>query len=484
MARIDYAEHQKEYDRLYESDPSLSVSDYCNLKGLKYASARRYIKRPKKAEGSSKPSGKGVRDKSSSQSKMKTRRSPAQQKWANYFRDFLVRATKNPSLTMVKFAEENELKAPTVRKKFKELRDDPDFRQLLDLYDAQNAQLSDMKADKRKKKRGSSKENSAGVTAHQNARTAQANKEAGIDPCADAHDPNDAHTSDLAHLYRKIMQRGDRFATNDKTNNHHGGYSKASSLVPEMLEIITSIDPLSVSHELLLARSQYLKMNNVINERMQLYEQKIADGERFYKEHKDGEVIDAVVKRDALLFGYAPRLRELEGSITTMIGLENRRAMDSRKQLIEEMKLPFHLPREEAEIVIQVLDLRERNNWDALTTAKNIERLGAKVPPALLLELKASMEEPEEEIIEGGTTIEELDQISADYYAKQEQYVNVDLPKRREEVAEATAKLTAQENGEEEFTANEIDAAAKEQAEYDDLEGLDSEDSDEGFESL
>ncbi|MCG6418839.1 hypothetical protein K6U51_12430, partial [Vibrio fluvialis] len=123
---------------------------------------------------------------------------------------------------------------------------------------------------------------------------------------------------------------------------------------------------------------------------------------------------DRVIKE--LIFAYEPRLSQLEYSIANLVSLENKRAFDYRKQLHEEMKMPHYLPAEETALVVEVLSLRDRFGWDALTTAQNIEKLGAKVPPALMMELRDEIENAEPEILDGEVSPEEFERRQVEYF--------------------------------------------------------------------
>ncbi len=466
MTKPDYTKHQAEFERRLADNPKLTARQYCEESGLKYATARRYLSKSK-AKGESKP-------------KTKTRRTKSQQVWADLLSEFLTRATKNPTLTMAQFAQEKDVNPRTLRRQFNEMRKSDDFRSLFDLYDRKLAQFSDVVRDRRVKSGDrttalADRRKSAQTRAA--ARTAQ--NEENDQPAQNAQPTH----FDLADVADFASNKADRFERSSGRPALHGGYAEMTGFLPQVLDALTDVDPLSVCNELAFARAQYARMNRVINSRLEVYEEWEQSGDI---PEVDGEAMDLDKERDRLIFGYAPRLRELESSIANLASIENRRALDSRKQRIEELKLPYHLPNEETQLVISVLELRERNHWDAITTAKHIERLGAKVPPALMMEVKAQMDEVEEEVIESGTTIEQLDAITADYHEEQRIYEEETLPARRLEVAKAIAEAEARENGTD-IDGGTINKAAEDEAaleEYDALDGDGDGDDLEGFDVL
>ncbi len=470
MAKPDYQEHQAELERRVAENPALTLKEYCDESGLNHNTARRYLRRPKttaKVE---------PKRKVTTKPKSKVGRTKAQQQWVDLLEEFLLRAAKNPTLSMSDYAEEKGVKYPTLRRQFNEMRKDADFDALFDLYDRNLEALSDAIRDRRKK---GGDESTALAEQRKTAQTRAAARNESKrenDQFADAQNAQ----FDATDIPDFSALKQNRFKGLRGRPALHGGYARIAGFNPEIIDALSSIDPLSVSNELLMARAMYANMLKTIHSRLELYEE--LEGDQRLDEL--GEEFEIDKERDRLIFGYAPRLRELESSIANLTSIENKRAFDARKQRMDELKLPFHLPNEETQLVISVLELRERNNWDALTTAKHIERLGAKVPPALMMELKAQMEEVEDEVIESGTTIEQLDAITDSYNEEQRIYEEETLPARRLEVAKAIAEAEARENGtdidggtiakaaEDEDTLNEYDALDA-ASDADDLEGFD-----------
>lgn len=438
MSKIDYVKHQSKYLALLVANPSLTVAQYCEQSGLKYASARRYIKRPtkdeikamtQKATAKAKP---GDKSQSIKDKKARSGRSKAESKWAEHVRNFLSRGIKNPALKMTVFAQEEGIVIATFRREVQKFRKQADFDQLFDLYDKQLAQFRAIKARGRAKSSDSSRGKQAGSKRPATGQSAQNENQNGSsgdpvsadDAAIPSQDAQSGQGSDVIDKFSLISSS--RFAATQNLKSihsslisgngrkSHGGYCKGINIVSEMLDTLTKVDPLSVSDELLVARARYYRMNMWIETQIQSVHEHITNGTK--PKDSEGEDMDPDRVMKELIFAYEPRLSQLEFSITNMVSLENKRAFDHRKQLHEEMKMPHYLPAEETALVVEVLSLRDRYGWDALTTAQNIEKLGAKVPPALMLELKDEIDNAEPEILDGELSPEEFERRQIEYF--------------------------------------------------------------------
>lgn len=185
----------------------------------------------------------------------------------------------------------------------------------------------------------------------------------------------------------------------------------------------------------------------------------------------ENEPVDINTMRDRLIFGYGTRLRELELSISTMAKQEAKRYIDLRKQEYAELMMPHLLPAEETNLVIEMLSLRAKNNWTALETCQQIEKLGARPPATLLHEAKVELANLEPEVDDTGISEQELDELFDDYTLEQLEQEDSWLPARKEEINQRIKEAEDLENGIEPILSpSQIqNEAAKEQA-YDALD--------------
>lgn len=432
MAKPDYTKHQGLYLKALGENPKLTVKQYCDNAGLKYATARRYLRKPDKEVIKSAQSKK-VSDEHK-EKRARSKRTPAQAKWASHVRNFLSRAIKNPSLTMTSFAQENGIATASLRREMSKFRGEADFDRLFDLFDEKLATYRAIRKEKPSKRRGKSMGKADRGKSPKTSDREQTLNGGEVNNPEFAHSEDDAPTLDDVGLGKDdLVTRFASFSASrfNKTQDQkrqfndaigppqmrHGGYTSGITLVSEMLDILTEVDPLSVADELLTARARYYRMNKWLSDEIERIQGHIDREEPLMiGTGEDAEEVDLNRVMKELTFAYEPRLAELERSIVSLVGLENKRQFDHRKQLIEEMKMPHYLPAEETALIVQLLELRERNGWDALTTAKNIERLGAKVPAALLLELKDEIDNAEPEILEGDVSPEEFERRQLEYF--------------------------------------------------------------------
>lgn len=452
MARIDYAAHQLRFLQMLKSDPSITVIAYCEGSGLKYASAKRYIKKPKKAEldaelAKIEEQVEEKKDKEIEKLPPKKRvaitgesRTKAKQKWAELVTNFLTRAAKNPSLTIAQFAKENDVKAATLRRNIQELRNDRHFRSLFDLFDRQLAEYRAIKGGNSAKNAGKTKGKAVGGESPKTGKTAQVKGSDGSNvaeiqsesaqksPDSGPESAQDAQLDEVSDHFAQFSaerfqetqdSRAELKTLRDSGNFRHGGYCGTISLMKDMVDVLSKVDPLSVSDELLMARARYYRMNKTIDDRIRHLESLAERGEETISIGDNEVPIDEAIRRE--IFSAESRLGALEYSIANLASVEAKRLADQRKQVVEELRMPHYLPAEETALVVKLLHMRDAKGWDAITTAKNIERLGAKVPPALMAELRNELETAEPEVIEGEVTPEEFERRNQAYFAALEE---------------------------------------------------------------
>jgi hypothetical protein len=416
---IDYKYHAEQYHKALRDEPQLSVRAYCEAVGIPYNSARRYIKRGKSSAELFPTEPKGTKKKEgTAELRMEaSNRSDAQKKWRELIKDFLTRAAKNPSLSIKQWSEEKGLVPATVRRQIQKMRAWEEMRSLFDLFDQR---LEEYRALARGRK-----PKSPSNTEPYEKEVAQA-----------AHAPEVRKSGESA---QKITFAAHNYA------QHHGGYAKSSHIDAQLLKTLTEIDPLSVSNELLLARSRYLRMESVLNKRLASLDEMELNGESLVR---DGETVPIEEERMRILFGFSDRLNALAITIKALVEVENKRADSFRDHEHKLLMQPHLLPAEESRLVMDILAKREANGWSAIDTAQKLEVLGARVPPMLLHEAKLEMLSIEPEVEESGVSIEELDKKAKAYREKRVNQTSAWLEQRRQDIANANAEIEAKERGE------------------------------------
>lgn len=459
--KIDYQAHQQQFWEQLEKQPTLTLAEYCEANGLKYGTAKRYIKRPAKTGGKFQPSV---------MPKIKAKKTSQGNDWHSLLKEFLVRGAQNPTLTMAAFAKDKGVNGATLRRQFNSMRSLPEFDRLFDLYDEQLAKFQEAKNDKKKKRADKSKSKEAGATAQAQSAQGDRAKTGGIGSLRKPRSVEGLSQYSSAQVGRPVV---------------HGGYARSAGITGEIMDILMDTDPLSVCNELIIARSQYYRMNETLAKRLKEIDEMEESGDIPLDD--ENQPVDINAMRDRLIFGYGTRLRELELSISTMAKQEAKRYIDLRKQEYAELMMPHLLPAEESSLVIEMLSLRTKNNWTALETCQQIEKLGARPPATLLHEAKVELANLEPEVDDTGISEQELDELFDDYTLEQIEQQDNWLPARKEEVNRRIKEAEDLENGvEPTLSPSQIqNEAAKEQA-YDDLdnEGVSGFDDVDSFEVL
>ncbi|WP_299017151.1 hypothetical protein [uncultured Photobacterium sp.] len=114
--KIDYKKHQEKFWELSKSTQKLTVIKYCELFGLNYATAKRYIKRWKNNKLT--PTTSGIKT---------IKRHERTEFWIKHVRSYLLLATENPKLTLEKYAIENNINYNTFRTRFRKLKARPEL---------------------------------------------------------------------------------------------------------------------------------------------------------------------------------------------------------------------------------------------------------------------------------------------------------------------------------------------------------------------
>lgn len=176
--KIDYQAHQQQFWEQLEKQPTLTLAEYCEANGLKYGTAKRYIKRPARKGGKFQPS---------IMPKIKAKKTSQGNDWHSLLKEFLVRGAQNPTLTMAAFAKDKGVNGATLRRQFNSMRSLPEFDRLFDLYDEQVAKFQEAKNDKKKKELINQSPKKRGRLRKRKVRKAIARKQGVLDHCAN-HD--------------------------------------------------------------------------------------------------------------------------------------------------------------------------------------------------------------------------------------------------------------------------------------------------------
>ncbi|WP_217521856.1 hypothetical protein [Vibrio metschnikovii] len=458
MARADYKHHQSEFSKLLAKNPKLSLQEYCESVGLNYSTARRHLSK-KDAKATVVTKIKSAQGRAS--------KGRAKVDWHGLLKSFLSQSTINPAYTIKEFSEEKNLIAATVRRQFKQMRSLDEFRALFDLYDEKKAQFQLANSKRRSSKSGRTVDSWQEREAHAQARVDE------IQSKKDHNSPLKPTQSDTNHSQIALIDRvcSSRSVARPRK---HGGYLKMASISSEILDAITEIDPLSVSQELLLARSNYLTMQQDMNNRISRLLEMKANGEPLLNDDNEPMDIDNAI--DRIRYGYAPRLRELEMSITQFAKAENKRYIEIRKQEFAELMMPAVLPAQQQRIVIAMLEQRKKKNWTATETCQHIEAQGAEPPALLLHEAKLELASIEVEVDDDGVDEEVLDIEFGLYSEEYDEQVNEWVDQRREEVAREVQQAEDREAGNEvEISPSQITESAETQEAYDELDEATSE---------
>ncbi|UTZ44550.1 hypothetical protein [Vibrio campbellii] len=468
MARTDYKHHQREFSKLLAENPKLTLQEYCDSVGLTYSTARRHLsKKDAKASVATKIT--------SAQSKASKGRLKTD--WHGFLKLYLSMATANPAYTIKEFAEEKDLNPATTRKQFNRMRDLCEFASLWDLYDEKKAQYQLTNNKRRSAKTGRTVDSWQGrearAQAHFDEVQSKKDHKATSKPTQTDTNPTQMHT----HVAQVTPIDGVCTSGSVSRPIKHGGYLKMASVSIEILNAITEIDPLSVNQELLLARSNYLTMQQDMNNRIARLLEMKANGEPLViGTGDDAEEADIDREIDRIRYGYAPRLRELEMSITQFAKAENKRYIDIRKQEFAELMMPAVLPAQQQRIVINLLEQRKAKNWTATETCQHIEAQGAEPPALLLHEAKLELANIEPEIDDDGVDEEVLDVEFGQYTEEHNEQVNEWVDQRREEVAREIQQAEDREAGNlPEISPSQITENAETQEAYDELDEATSE---------
>lgn len=429
--RIDYSEHQAKFLELYADDQTLTVKVYCDAAGLNYASARRYLKNPLKTN----------RNAELLQEVKLSKKKASSRDWPEIYQRYLKQCLADPSLTMADFALSEGIQSPQVRKQFAVQRKSGVFTAQEDLVTAAQEEYQQEIAQYKVKskslnKRAKSVRGTGRGSAQQKSKAAQQNHDR-VSDCADLSIP-----------LSNIDSRDElgRFRAGHRFNVVHGGYARLTGLDPDILKIVTDVDPLNLSTEILTVRSQYLSMIKYLNEEKTAIIEMYANGEPL-KEF-DGETDKTLNKALAEVeISLSGKLRALESSIANFAAITAKIETDYIKLQQKAFELPSVDTATGLALRKRILKDREIKKWSPLETAQRFEYYGLKVPDTIMEEAKREIAAYEPIVDEEGLTDDQLDELTNQYRERQRRVIEEDLPRQKDELEQRIAEFEAIDAG-------------------------------------
>lgn len=467
MTSPNYENLLKQYANMLKDEPKLSVKDFCVLVGVPYATAKRYITK-KKAKALD--DGAMVRTAIDSGAEIEQRQATGKNRhnWHLLLKEYLTLAIANPKYSVSKFAKEKGVNPATMRRQFKDMRSLKQFDHLYDLYDEQKAKIAVVNSTRRSAESGEIVDSSKGRNARAKTR---------LDGVLKNRTQKSHQNADVRSGNRTQMVEVSEDAISSlkiAAPLLHDAYFATARVSERVLDAVAQVDPLSVSPELTLARTNLLTLYADYHTKIYELERMKEAGEAL--KDSEGEDMDIDSAIDRVRYGFTPRIREAEMSITQMSKLENKRYIDIRKQEHAELMTPAVLPAQQQAIVMQMLTDRTKKNWSAFETCQNIEMLGAEPPATLLHEMKLELASIEPEVDDSGVDEEVLDAEFGLYVEEHAEQVESWVDDRRQEVASQIQSAEDIENGiTPEVPISQIQESAETQEAYDELSESDSE---------
>ncbi|UKA12839.1 hypothetical protein [Photobacterium damselae] len=423
MAKIDYSQHQLSYEKLLEDNPLLTVREYCENEGLNYNSARRYMRNPSK--------GRKVENGKKLAQIERTEKPKGKINWkAKYFK-YLVDCEENPTLSIAQFAALNKLAPATTRREFATLKRNGEHKdQCAKTEKAISAHKEEMRKAKHNSKILKNKGKVSKVQKRESAHQNTPRRSAAHDHSSDPLDHRD-------HLGR--FMSGNRFSL------VHGGYADIANLDTDLVEVALGIDPLNLANEILAARTQYLSMQRYLAQERSAIIELYDSGETI--KGFDDEPISLNKALADLEFSSAGKLRSLESSLMAMAGTAAKIQTDIAKIQIKTHETPLHSTQVELDIRKEIMKNAEAEEWTAIKTARACETFGISIPVTVLEEMKREIANYEPEVDDNGITDEELDELTAEARRKTDNFIEKELPARREELQRLIEEQELKEQG-------------------------------------
>ena len=426
MASADYVEHQAEYSKLAESNPRLSVREYCEDNGLNYNSARRYIRNAGKAI-------KRENDKKKARLRKKSNVKRGRN-WKLIYFQYLSDAIECPSLTLVQFAAIQEIPVASIRREFAKFKRDPEFND-----QCEKLKLAQIAHEEEKER------------ARQNLKLLRTkNKVKTVRRTGSDHKQHDNQnlisdqSSDAKHktAYRDTLGR---FLVGNKFSLVHSGYVKMTELDEDIIETVIQIDPLNLANEIVSARSHYLSMQRF------LAKERAAIIERYENDDPvlgfDGEPVSLMKCLGDLEYSSASKLRAAETSIMSLSATAARIQCDVAKIQITDHNTSVYSKQQELKYRQAIMTDAEDQGWSALKTAKEFERQGISIPTTVLTEMQHEIATTDPVFDDDGLTDDELDAICAEFEAKSRDFKDNELPARREQLTAMFDQQQQKEDG-------------------------------------
>ncbi|MEC6833021.1 hypothetical protein VXS06_14735 [Photobacterium toruni] len=424
MAKIDYGEHQAQYDKQSEINPNLSIRQYCEDNSLNYNTARRYIRNAVK--GNTVKKGKQLAE--------IKRNSPVSRgrNWRVIYFTYLNDAIENPSLTVAQYSAINDLPPASVRREFAKLKRDGEFNDHCERLAL--AQIAHEGEKERARANAKILKDKHKIKSHSKRATT----------------PNDTPDQSVINDHGSAQSRSPerdvlgRFLSGNRFSMVHGGYAKIINLDQDIIDTVIQIDPLNLANEIIAARAHYLNLQRFLSI------ERLAIEERYDNDDPikgfDGEPVSITKALGDLEYSAAGKLRAAEASIAALSATAAKIQCDVAKIQLKDHETSVHNTTTELEILNSIMLEAENKEWSALQTAKTCEKYGIQVPLTIIEEMKREIATYEPPVSDDGLTDDELDAICNEYQEKQSKYVNKEIPARRERLQKMIEEQEAKEN--------------------------------------
>ncbi|WP_413113412.1 hypothetical protein [Thaumasiovibrio sp. DFM-14] len=441
MARIDWKSHAALFTQERENNPSLSVQQYCEDKGLNVRTARRHIK----------VGGTIAEKKAMPPVKQKASKTPKKGAidWPVLYEGFLLAAIKEPDLSRNKYAEKVGYPAPQVRRAFKKLHESAQFAQLEKELDQAIAQF---KADKVRKAKAK-KSGPARLQSVTDADRRGTHAIAHTDNDADLPNSTDRGSSDPSPGTANRQPNGQfgpgntagrQFGPGNTFGMIHGGYASILNLDDEVIEALRDSNHLDLTTDLVERRARKASVKRYIRERKLETIEAYENGNP--ETNMDGEPIPLTEALARIEFGMTSQLSALDSAIDSATAILAKQINDTTKLAHADHKLGLSA-QEKVAIQVEAYKRRVDNGWTAEETALWIEANGGEVPKHLAAQAAKELADQVPEVDDDGLTEEELDQMAVEYWtdAKQKELdAKVKAVGMKEMIADMEAR---QENG-------------------------------------
>lgn len=402
--KIDYVEHQANFSKLRVLNPDLTVAKYCEEYGLKYGTAKKYIRSrlfpiDKKQKG-----------------KKKVKRST--EKWISLYSMFLSQCLKDPRLSVTQFAIDIAEPQRTVNDAFNKIKTLPQFNDLNEEVEMARAKIR-QKKEKKSRIVGRSLKKLVGVNEKAKALLFDDEKAGLMDRKRKDGKFVSGHNAD-----RKVLS----------------SYVEAAGLNLEHAAIAKQIEMTDINNEIIAVRTLYLSMLDCLNRSAKILEIRYEDNDPIVDANNNPIPIESEMLR--LYYSTSDKLRGIENSLANLVSVAARTS--------KELATTETILRENNALVslnIILSKYQRAEEISAIATVKELEKSGIPVPDFLMFEAKKELSDFVPQIEDSGIDDDELDRIALEYKQKQEKVVNEWLPDRKEEIRKVFDEMDKKDAG-------------------------------------